>query len=60
MRKWGIEMSRMVKASIIGVLLVLLGAGSALADCTYNGKRVREGTRIGVLVCQNGKWVEKH
>jgi hypothetical protein len=53
-------MSRMVKASIIGVLLVLLGAGSALADCTYNGKRVREGTRIGVLVCQNGKWVEKH
>ena len=50
----------MVKASIIGALVVLLGAGSAFADCNYNGKRVPEGTRVGVLVCQNGKWVERH
>ena len=53
-------MSKIGKASIVGVLAVLLGAGPALADCTYNGKSVREGTRVGVLVCQNGKWVEKH
>jgi hypothetical protein len=52
-------MSRMTKISIIGALVVLLGAGSALADCNYNGKPVPEGTRVGVLVCENGKWVEK-
>ena len=50
----------MGKTFIVGVLAVLLGAGTALADCNYNGKRVPEGTRIGVLVCENGKWVEKH
>jgi hypothetical protein len=43
----------------MGVLLFLLGIGPVLADCYHNGKRVAEGTRIGVLVCENGRWVEK-
>lgn len=32
-------------------------AGPALADCTYNGKSVPEGTRNGAFVCQDGQWV---
>jgi hypothetical protein len=52
-------MSRVWEISIIGVLVVLLGTGPVLADCYYNGKQVPEGTRVGVLVCENGKWVEK-
>lgn len=43
----------------IGLLVLLLGTGQALADCYYNGKPVPEGTQIGSVVCQNGNWVEK-
>jgi hypothetical protein len=43
----------------IGVLVFLLWARPGLADCYYNGRRVAEGTRIGVLVCENSRWVEK-
>jgi hypothetical protein len=32
-------------------------AGPALADCTWNGKRVPEGTRNGAFVCQDGQWI---
>jgi hypothetical protein len=49
----------MCKISTIGLLIFLLGTGPVLADCYYNGKRVAEGTRIGVRVCENGQWVVK-
>jgi hypothetical protein len=43
----------------IGVLVFLLPVRPGVADCYYNGRRVAEGTRIGVLVCENGRWMEK-
>jgi len=43
----------------IAVLLFLFGVGPVLADCYHNGQQVPEGTRIGTLVCENGKWVQK-
>jgi hypothetical protein len=52
-------MRSMREIATIGVIVFLLGAGPVLADCYHNGKPVPEGTRIGVLVCENGKWVEK-
>jgi hypothetical protein len=52
-------MRRACEIFIIGVFAVLLGTGPVLADCFHNGKQVPEGTRVGVLVCENGKWVEK-
>ena len=47
------------KISAIGVVAFLLGVGPVLAECYHNGKPVPEGTRIGLLVCEKGKWVEK-
>jgi len=32
----------------------------ALADCIYNGKQYPEGSRVGSLVCQQGRWVVKN
>jgi len=52
-------MSRTVRSFIVAAIIALLGASSALADCSYNGKRVSEGTRVGAVVCENGKWVQK-
>ena len=51
-------MSMGAKVSI-AILLIMLGVGPVLADCYHNGKQVPEGTRIGTLVCENGKWVQK-
>ena len=31
----------------------------APGDCYHNGEKVPEGTRIGPVVCENGKWVER-
>jgi hypothetical protein len=31
----------------------------AAADCVYNGRQYPEGTRIGLLVCENGQWIAK-
>ncbi len=44
---------------ILGVviLVALLLPSLALADCYFNGQRVREGTRIGPMVCEGGEWV---
>jgi hypothetical protein len=38
-------------------LCLLLVPTVAAADCLYNGKQYSEGTRIGTLVCQDGKWI---
>jgi hypothetical protein len=43
----------------VAVFVLLIGAGQALSDCVFNGKQVPEGKRVGPLVCENGKWVEK-
>ncbi len=45
-------------ATVIGVLVCLISAGQALADCYHNGRRVPDGTRVGSLVCDHGKWKE--
>jgi hypothetical protein len=52
MRSAGVNVS-------IAILLFLFGVGPVLADCYHNGQQVPEGTRIGALVCENGKWVQK-
>jgi hypothetical protein len=31
----------------------------AVANCYYQGKEYAEGSRIGVLVCENGRWVPR-
>jgi hypothetical protein len=41
------------------VLCLLFVPTVAAADCVYNGKTYPEGTRIGVLVCESGRWVGK-
>jgi hypothetical protein len=41
------------------VLYLLVVPTVAAADCVYNGKTYSEGTRIGLLVCENGRWVGK-
>ena len=39
------------------LVTMLLSAAPALADCIHNGQSYPEGTRVGVLVCENGQWV---
>ena len=39
---------------------ILFAAEGAFADCMLNGKSVPEGTRVGDLVCRDGKWVEQY
>jgi hypothetical protein len=31
----------------------------AAADCVHSGKRYAEGSRVGLLVCENSRWVVK-
>jgi hypothetical protein len=37
----------------------LLLPAVAAADCVHNGKRYTEGSRVGLLVCENSQWVVK-
>ena len=53
-------MKRACYIASICLLIVLVGAGQALADCYLNGRTVPEGTRTGPLVCENGQWVQKN
>jgi hypothetical protein len=41
---------------VLGLLLV---PGVAAADCIYNGKQYAEGSRVGPLVCEGGRWVKR-
>jgi hypothetical protein len=41
---------------ILGLLLV---PTVAAADCQYNGKDYAEGSRVGPLVCEGGRWVRR-
>ncbi len=41
------------------VFFLFLVPSVAAADCVYKGKTYPEGTRIGLLVCQNGRWVAR-
>jgi hypothetical protein len=41
------------------VLCSLLLPTVAAADCTHNGKRYAEGSRVGLLVCESSRWVVK-
>ncbi|HEY7608380.1 MAG TPA: hypothetical protein VIF14_04040 [Alphaproteobacteria bacterium] len=43
----------------LSLLLLLLTTGQALAACYHNGRLVRDGTRIGPLVCEFGRWVAR-
>jgi hypothetical protein len=47
--------------SLLRMLMLAAGlalfAAPALADCYINGQQVPEGTTVGGLTCQNGKWV---
>jgi hypothetical protein len=39
-------------------LSLLLVPTVAAANCVYNGKEYAEGSRIGPLVCEGGRWVK--
>lgn len=43
-------------ASGLFAVVVLTMPVIAVADCYHNGQRVAEGTRIGPMVCENGRW----
>jgi hypothetical protein len=47
----------MLRLALIFCLLVLPTA--AIADCTHQGKQYAEGSRVGLLVCENSRWVVK-
>ena len=38
-------------------LMIVLVAGSAAADCLYQGRLYPEGARIGPYVCVKGQWL---
>jgi hypothetical protein len=41
------------------ILCLLLVPTGALADCFFNGRQYPEGARVGVFVCENGRWVAR-
>ena len=52
-------MTTISRAALAALALVLSGfAASAAADCWYDGRQVPEGSRVGDLVCKDGKWVK--
>jgi hypothetical protein len=44
--------------ALFALSLVLLPAFAA-ADCLYNGQQYAEGSRVGPLVCEGGRWVKR-
>ena len=48
----------LVHRVILAICLVVVPT-LATADCLYDGKEYAEGTKIGVLVCENGRWVRR-
>jgi hypothetical protein len=44
---------------VILAICLLLVPTLAAADCLYDGKQYAEGTKIGVLVCESGRWVRR-
>jgi hypothetical protein len=46
-----------LRATLLFSLLIL--PTIAAADCVHNGKRYSEGSRAGLLVCENNQWVVK-
>lgn len=48
-----------MKLKILFVFLFLLLAGTAYANCVYNGNVYPEGTVIGPYVCVNNQWIPK-
>jgi len=49
----------MLTCRAILVLSLLLVPTVAAADCVYNGKNYAEGSRVGPLVCESGRWVKR-
>ncbi len=49
----------MLGCRAILVLSLILAPTIAAADCVYNGKNYAEGTRVGPLVCESGRWVKR-
>ena len=46
-----------IGAMFVVLVFLALSAGSARADCVYNGRWYPTGTNIGGVVCQpNGTW----
>ena len=44
-------------ATLVVLMFLAVSAGTALADCIYNGRSYPTGTNIGGVVCQpDGTW----
>jgi hypothetical protein len=50
----------MLTSRAVLVLSLFLVPTVAAADCVYNGKRYAEGSRVGPLVCEGGRWAKRH
>jgi hypothetical protein len=51
-------MSKLTR-TVIAIVLLFVGMGSATAACFYNGKKYPEGTVIGDRVCSDGRRVPR-
>ena len=49
----------MLGCRVILVLGLFLMPAVTAADCVYNGKSYAEGSRVGPLVCEGGRWVKR-
>jgi hypothetical protein len=49
----------MLAFRILVTVSLLLIPTFAAADCLYNGKKYAEGSRVGPLVCEGGRWVKR-
>ena len=41
---------------IVFILMLVAYASAAHADCSLNGKKYPEGTKVGPYVCESDKW----
>lgn len=49
----------MLACRLLLAVNLLLIPSVAAANCSYNGQLYPEGSRVGPLVCENGRWVKK-
>jgi hypothetical protein len=49
----------MLASRVLLAISLLLIPTFAAADCLYNGKQYSEGSRVGPLICEGGRWVRR-
>ncbi len=49
----------MKSLTYIILLVISLVSTSSYADCISDGKKYKQGDRVGPFVCENGRWVRR-